>query len=352
MQTLSPTQGAAHDAETLDMKLASLALASGLLLGAAAVPSWASEPAEPTTAQATTTIAGQVIPVVAGGLYARYHSNPPLSVIAQEAPQIDLSWFRTLTKTRVDMGFESYSPNFYYNNSRVTAVFTADLDRLRALMPAKVLEQVQPLQIWPGRGVVALTAYAYHYCDNDSYNEIALSIVTNKPGASNLGPISLISQSMSKNLWGYVLKLPVNTELARVRGVVGYNLPKWLTPIDYRETDTSVVVRISDSQTGKVDVTLETAKLDDLSQDVELVTNSFTNLDHQAELSYGYAVSRQLRHASTTRSDAVKLTLGDGSLSTYIQSLKLGSLLKYEYVPQFQSALYAPAPLQTMLVRE
>lgn len=46
---------------------------------------------------------------------------------------------------------------------------------------------------WPGRGLVALTAYAYayEYCDNDSYNELLLSIVTNKPGSSNLGPISL-----------------------------------------------------------------------------------------------------------------------------------------------------------------
>lgn len=334
------------------MKPVSLALACGLLHAAIAVPSWASQPTDPAAAQATTTIAGQVIPVVKGGLYDRYHSNPPLSVIAREAPDIDLSWFKTLTKTKVDMGFESYSPNFYYNNSRITVVFTADLDRLRGLMPAKVLEQVQPLQIWPGRGLVALTAYAYHYCDNDSYNEIALSIVTNKPGRSNLGPISLVSQSMGKDLWGYVLKLPVNTELARVRGVVGYNLPKWLAPIDYRETDKSVLVSISDSQTGKVDVTLETARLADLSQDVELVTNSFTNLDHKAELSYGYAVSRQQRHASTTRSDAVKLSLSDGSLSTYIKSLKLGSMLKYEYVPQFQSALYAPAPLQTMLSRD
>ena len=334
------------------MKFASLAFACGLAFGAAALPALAAEPNDSAAAKASTTIAGQVIPVVAGGLYDRYHSNPPLSVIAREAPQIDLSWFKSLTKTRVDMGFESYSPNFYYDNSRITAVFTADLDRLRELMPAKVLEQVQPLQIWPGRGVVALTAYAYHYCDNDSYNEIALSIVTNKPGSSNLGPISLVSQSMRKDLWGYVLKLPVNTELARVRGVVGYNLPKWLTPIDYRETDKSVVVTISDSQTGKVDVTLETAKLADLSQEVELVTNSFTNLDHKAELSYGYAVSRQQRHASTTSSDAVRLSLSDGSLSTYIKSLKLGSMLKYEYVPQFQSALYAPAPLQTILPRE
>lgn len=228
-------------------------------------------------------------------------------------------------------------------------MFTADLDKLRALMPAAVLAQVQPLQVWPGRGLVALTAYAYHYCDNDSYNEIALSIVTNKPGDANLGPLSLVGQSWSKDFWGYVLKLPVNTELARVRGVVGYNLPKWLTPIDYRETADSVVFEIVDSQTGKVDFTLETAKLDDLSSEPDLSTSSFTNIGHSGELTYGYAVSRQLSHASSSDGDAVKLRLGDGSLSAYIKALGLGKMLKYEYVPDFQGALYAPAPLQSML---
>lgn len=308
-----------------------LNLFAGLLLAASA-PAWAGDK--------IIDIAGNPVPVPAGGLYDRYRSNPPLSVIASEAPGLDLGWFKTLKKTRVDIGFESYSPNFYYKNSRVTAVFTADLERLKQLMPEQVRKVVQPLQVWPGRGLVALTAYAYEYCDNDSYNEIALSVITSKPGASNIGPITLVGQSMSKDFWGYVLKLPVNTELARVRGVVGYNLPKWLTRIDRSESPHSVLYRIGD------DVTLEARKLAELSDKVEMVTNSFTNLDQQGRLTTGYAVSRQLKHASSTDAGAVKLTLGDGALAAYIKSLDLGRMLKYEYVPEFQSALYAPAPLK------
>jgi hypothetical protein len=290
-------------------------------------------------------LAGQQVPVVKGGLYDRYRSNPPLSVIAAEAPDVDLGWFRQLTKARVDIGFESYSPNFYYRNSRVSAIFTADLATLRALMSAPVLAQVQPLQVWPGRGLVALTAYSYRYCDNDSYNEIGLSVVTSKPGASSFGPLTLLGQAMSGDFWGYVLKLPVNTELARVRGVVGYNLPKWLTGIDYRDSGEAVVVDIFDSATGRLDVTLQAAKLAGLSSRETLVRNSFTNVDRQGRLTTGYADSRQLSHASTSRADAVKLTLTDGSLSAYIKALKLGKLLKYEYVPEFQGALYSPRPL-------
>jgi hypothetical protein len=234
----------------------------------------------------------------------------------------------------------------------VTVIYTADIQRLRDLMPAKVLEQVQPLQVWPGRGLVALTAYAYHYCDNDSYNEISLAIVTNKPGDSNLGPISLVSQGMSKDFWGYVLKLPVDTELARIRGVVGYNLPKWLTGIDYRENDDSLTFEVMDAETGELDFVLETAKLEDVSNEPTLVTNSFTNLDQQGELTYGYAVSRQLVSGSSMDDEKVKLSLGDGGFSRYIRSLDLGEMVRYDYVPDFQSALYAPKPLTSLLAAD
>ncbi|MNG65112.1 acetoacetate decarboxylase (ADC) [Pseudomonas putida] len=297
----------------------------------------------------TIEIAGHPVPVVKGGLYDRYRSNPPLSVIAAELPGVDLSWFKGLEKHKVDIGFESYSPNFYYQNSRVTAVYTADLDALRALMPPEVLATASPLQVWPGRGLVAFTAYTYEHCDNDAYNEVAVSIITNTPGKANLGPFTLIGQSMSGDFWGYVLKLPVNTELARVRGVVGYNLPKWLTGIDRKEDAQSVVYDITDSQTGKVDVSFKAKKLDKLSREVDIVTSSFTNLDHQGQLAYGYAVSRQLRHGSSRDADSATLTLGDGALSNYLRTLKLGKMMKYEYVPAFQSALYAPRPLAGLI---
>ncbi|MHC6225808.1 acetoacetate decarboxylase (ADC) [Pseudomonas sp. X10] len=331
------------------MKLGTVAAMAGVLLTPTANSAIADTSGIPKHAETTVIdIAGHQVPILKGGLYDRYRSNPPLSVIQAEAPEMDLSWFKGLEKTKVDMGFESYSPNFYYKNSRVTAVYTADLDRLRELIPAEVLEQVQPLQVWPGRGLVAFTAYTYDYCDNDSYNEIALSIITNKPGKSNLGPFTLIGQSMSKDFWGYVLKLPVNTELARVRGVVGYNLPKWLTDINRREETATVSYDIVDAQTGKVDVTFKAKKLDDLSSDASLVTNSFTNLDHNGQLSYGYATSRQTSHGSSTNADSAELVLGEGSLSSYIRSLKLGKMVKYEYVPEFQSALYAPKPLAAL----
>lgn len=320
-------------------QVSSVAAIAAVLIIALAGPVWAAE-------QTIIDLAGHQVPVVKGGLYDRFGSNSPLSVIAEEAPDVDLSWFKQLKKTKVDLGFETYSPNFYYKNSRITAVFTADLNRLKALMPAEILQKVQPLQIWPGRGVVALTAYTYRYCDNDQYNEFGLSVVTTQPGATSWGPLTLLGQSRSKEFWGHVLKLPVDSELGRVRGVVGYNLPKWLTRIDFREDAKVMRFEVSDSTTGQPDVTMVGQKLDDVSNEVAMSNSHFTTVRPAGGLQSGYSTSRDLQHASSTRPEDLTLTLTDGPLSTYIKSLKFGKMLRYDYVPDFQAALYAPEPLK------
>lgn len=46
--------------------------------------------------------------------------------------------------------------------------------------------------------------------------------------------------------------------------------------------------------------------------------------------------------------DAVNLTLGDGEFSAFLRSLDLGEMVRYDYVPSFQSALYAPKPLASL----
>lgn len=277
------------------MKSLIAACFAGFLLNIIASTASAENPANADLSSDTIIdIAGHPVPVVTGGLYDLYRSNPPLSVIQSERPNLDLSWFEGMEKTKLDIGFESYSPNFYYENSRISAIFTADLDKLKALMPEEVLSSVKPLQIWPNRGLVVITGYVYEYCDNDTYKEVSLAIVTNKPDGTKLSLASLAGQSLSDDYWGYVLKLPVNTELARVRGVVGYNLPKWLTDINYSESNDAVTFEVIDQETGKVDIAFSGAKLGDLSQKPQLVTNNFTNIDQDGKLTHGYAVSKQL----------------------------------------------------------
>jgi len=286
-------------------------------------------------------LAGQQVPVVKGGLYDRFRSNPPLSIIAKEAPEIDLNWFKTIEKEKKDVGFITYSPNFYYRNSSITAVYTADMKRLKELIPEEVRDVVKPISITPGRGLIAITAYAYHCCDNDSYNELSISIVTTKPDAGNWGIFSLMGELKNKDLWGYVLKLPVDTELARVRGAVGYNLPKWRIPIDYVDKGDMLTFNFYD-ESGNLDFSMGGRKLDIGDNEPEIVRSNFINLDAKGRLTHGYTDVRTLKKASSKKKEDLQLKLIDGPLSQFMKSLDLGKLIRYDYQPEFQAALYTP----------
>ena len=156
--------------------------------------------------------------------------------------------------------------------------------------------------------------------------------------------MTLLGQSLTNDYWGYVLAAGQHQSW-RACAAWWATCPSGSPTSATRETERSVVVEIFDARTGQVDVTLQTRKLAGLSSKVSMVRNSFTNVDRQGRLTTGYAVSRDLRHASSADAGSVALTLTAGSLSTYIKALKLGKLLRYDYVPEFQSALYAPQPL-------
>lgn len=286
-------------------------------------------------------LAGHHVPVLKNGLYDRFLSNPPLSVVAEERPDLDLSWFKTLRKERKEVGFTTYSPNFYYSNSSITAIYTADMDRIEELMPEQVRSLVQPISFVPGRGLIAITSYVYKYCDNDSYNELSISIVTTRPNKSNFGLISLVGEIIDRDLWGYVLKLPVDTELARVRGVVGYNLPKWSIPIEYNSHGDDVKFTYYDEQ-GNLDFSMSGRKLEIAAKDPEITRVNFTNLDAEGHLTHGFSDVRAIQQASSRNGGDVQLSLSDGPLSIFIKSLGLKKLVRYDYQPEFQAALYTP----------
>lgn len=286
-------------------------------------------------------LAGHQVPVLKGGLYDRFRSNPPLSVIATERPDIDLSWFKTIQKEKKEVGFTTYSPNFYYSNSSITATYTADMKVVKKLIPEEVKDLVKPVSITPGRGLVAVTAYRYHYCDNDSYNELSISIVTTAPGKRNWGVFSLLGEIEKKSLWGYVLKLPVNTELARVRGIVGYNLPKWFIRIDYDSSGNNIAFRLYD-EAGNLDFTISGKKLDIAESEPDITRSNFINLDKEGQLMHGFTDVRGIKKASSKKNEDLKLELTNGPLSTFLQSLGLGNMVRYDYQPEFQAALYTP----------
>lgn len=286
-------------------------------------------------------LADHRLPVLKGGLFDRFRSNPPLTVIREEGPDLDLSWFETLRKEQKDVGFVTFSPNFYYDNSSITAIYSADMAAIEALISEKVKQLVKPISYTPGTGLIAVTSYAYHYCDNDTYNELSISIVTTKPDAANLGLLSLMGEIKGKSLWGYILKLPVDTELARVRGVVGYNLPKWLIPIEVDDANDVLTFTYFDEK-GDLDFSMKGRRLAVNAAAPDITRSNFVNLDRDGHLTHGYTDVRAIKRSSSTTTNDVELLLTDGPLSTFIRSLALKKLVRYDYQPEFQAVLYTP----------
>ncbi|UKZ82855.1 hypothetical protein TrVFT333_010655, partial [Trichoderma virens FT-333] len=181
---------------------------------------------------------GQKVDVPKDGYYDRYRMNPDLKEHPKKAGQFE--------------GGPTYAPNFYYRTSSVQLVFFAPLDCLRSKLPSPL----EPITALPGYGLVVVTFYSYLVCDNDPYNEVSIAIVVRQPGQNSYSTTQLLYSMWNRIFYGYVVALPVNTDIARVRGVYGYQFPKWLANIDMGMDDHTIKADLS-AIDGTLDLTLE-----------------------------------------------------------------------------------------------
>ena len=71
-----------------------------------------------------------------------------------------------------DMSLEGKLPVFYYDNTSMTAIYTASTEKVRRLLP---LTDMHPVEAMSGRALVAFTAFEYRKTDIDPYNEFSIS---------------------------------------------------------------------------------------------------------------------------------------------------------------------------------
>ena len=118
-------------------------------------------------------------------------------------------------------------PVFYYDNTSITAIYTASTNKVKKLLPHPAMH---PIEMFPGRCMVAFTAFEYRRTDIDPYNEfsIAFLITFDKPQIPGL---TALWQMVRRCFTAYVWKLPVTTEIARFGGVELYGYPKFLADI-------------------------------------------------------------------------------------------------------------------------
>lgn len=284
----------------------------------------------------------QKVKVPKGGYYDRFRMNPDLDKVAQDPAAGNIDFFRKIPKKLVESRVGPvWAPNFYYRSSNIQLLMLAPIKQIKAKLPAALT----PLQPFPGYGLVAVTFFTYSVCDNDPYNEVSIAIVVRKPNARGPHIAELMKSMRQRHFYAHVLALPVDTEIARVRGVYGYQLPKWLTKIDVNISSKEVQANIADLN-GKLDLSLKPRVPNLKHVDSETHINKATMLHvvdgkwHQTEVQ-----SNILSFAQKLFPKKVQLEKNEGPLTNLLNELGASTILRLDVVEDAQVVLNLPTRL-------
>ncbi|MDQ9748906.1 acetoacetate decarboxylase, partial [Acinetobacter baumannii] len=144
------------------------------------------------------------------------------------------------------------------------------------------------------------------------------------------------------------LALPVNTEIARVRGVYGYQLPKWLTPIDMKIGDKSVQAHIYNTD-GKPDLSVA-APLPEIKT-VKPQSRIDTKTMYQLVDGKWHSTSVEsntLAFGQKLFPKNVQVVKSGGPLSKLLDELGANKVLRFDVVKDAQLALNMPVPYPSL----
>lgn len=287
-------------------------------------------------------LGGRTVTVPKGGLYDRYRMDTDLDEVAKDPRVRSVDFFRTLPKTEVRSAIgPTRTPNFYYSMSKAQITYLAPAKALRSRLPGAL----DPLQIAPGVGLFSVVFFRYDVCDIDFYTEATVGIAVRPARHGGPGGADFLSALSNDSMHAYVLSLPVNTEIAQVRGHDGYGFPKWVTEIDVEIDDRRTVGRVAGDD-GRTDIALDVAtpKQKRVPSGTRVSTlTSYTQL--------GGGWNATLSQTNTLAAGAklfpreVNLELGAGRLADDVRSLKPIKPLRLDVSSECQNALHIPVPV-------
>lgn len=284
----------------------------------------------------------QKVKVPKDGYYDRFRMNSDLDEVARDPAAGNIDFFRHIPKKIVESRVGPvWAPNFYYRSANVQLLMLAPIKQIKAKLPAALT----PLQPFPGYGLIAVTFFTYSVCDNDPYNEVSIAIVIRQPNARGPHIVELMKSMRQRHFYAHVLALPVDTEIARVRGVYGYQLPKWLTQIDVNINSKEVQANIFDLN-GKLDLSLKTDVPTLKHVDSETHINKATMLHvvdgkwHRTDVQ-----SNILSFAQKLFPEKVRLVKNEGPLTKLLNELGASKILRLDVIGDAQVVLNLPTRL-------
>jgi hypothetical protein len=298
-----------------------------------------SQAAAPNTVEVD--LGGHLVTVPKGGLYDRYRMATDLDEIARDPRVPGVDFFRRLPKTRVDSPIgATLTPNFYYRMSSARLTMLARSRAIRSRLP----RELAPLEAAPGVGLVSVLFFRYDVCDIDFYTEAAVGIAVRPARHGRLGFVDLLAALQNEHLDSYVLSLPVNTDIAQVRGHDGYGLPKWVTDIDVDITPERTTTRVA-NDAGTTDLALSAptpAQTRHASGEHVSTLTSYTSINGAWHSTMSQ--TNVLAAGSAALPRDLELQIGQGRMAEDLRSLKPIKTVRFDVTTEGQLALHLPVP--------
>jgi hypothetical protein len=287
-------------------------------------------------------LGGRIVRVPKGGLYDRYRMNADLDDVAADPRVRSVDFFQTLPKTEVQSAIgPTRTPNFYYSMSKAQITYVAPTKALRSRLP----DELDPLQIAPGIGLFSVVFFRYDVCDIDFYTEATVGIAVRPARHGGMGAADMLTTLANDTTHAYVLSLPVNTEIAQVRGHDGYGFPKWVTDIDVDIDNRKARARVANDD-GGTDIALNTVTP---KQTTTASGSSVSTLISYTQLRGGWnatlSQTNTLSAGSTLLPRGLTLELGSGRLADDVRSLSPIKSLRLDVATECQNALHIPVPV-------
>ncbi len=286
-------------------------------------------------------LGGRKVSVPKGGLYDRYRMDTDLDAVAADPRVPGVDFFRTLPKTQVQSAIgPTRTPNFYYSMSKAQLTYLAPTKALRSRLPAGL----DPLQIVPGIGLFSVVFFRYDVCDIDFYTEATVGIAVRPARHGGPGTADLVSSLANDSMHAYVLSLPVNTEIAQIRGHDGYGFPKWVTEIDVDIDERRTTARVANDD-GGTDIAIDVAT----PKQKHIPTGTHVStLTSYTDLNGGWNATLSQTNTLASGSQLLpkdSLQLGSGRLTDDVRSLKPIKALRLDVFTECQNALHIPVPV-------
>ncbi len=248
----------------------------------------------------------------------------------------DTPFFKDTPRKALDMaGRQIEFPILYYDLRYITGIFTAKTTKLRNLLPHP---NFRPIEIWPGTGMLGITAFEYRETSIGSYNEIAITIPVKFPPQFVLPGISAISMIRRNVFPVYICHLPVTTDIALKVGVHFWNYPKFLAEITIQEKNENVEITLKENDSL---ILRMIARRLSVRKSAEVQFHTYSIKDNV--VMHGSAVGLGQRLGIKMLGKTAQLELGEHQISEELRGLSISETAFCEqYADGVMTKLYDP----------